>query len=61
MGSENCNNGGPYLLESITIPSAVIPSIKSDLEFCGISEATIFPDLEALSRELDLLWKSSFL
>jgi FRG domain len=50
----------PYLLERITIPAAAVSSIKSDLEFSGISEATIFPDLEALSRELDALWNMHF-
>jgi hypothetical protein len=59
-GLDELQQRSPSLLERITIPSAVIPIIKSNLEFCGISEATIFPDLEALSRELDLLWKSNF-
>ena len=52
------NNGeikNPCLLEKITIPAEAVPEIRFELELSGISEATIFPDLEALSRELEIL------
>jgi hypothetical protein len=49
-----------YLLQKIIIPADSVPTIKSELELSGISEATIFPDLEALSRELEAVWKSRF-
>jgi hypothetical protein len=49
-----------YLLEKITIPADSVPTIKSELDLSGISETTIFPDLEALSRELGAVWKSRF-
>lgn len=39
-------------LAKIVIPSNVVSSIDEDLERCGISETMLFPDLEALSREL---------
>jgi hypothetical protein len=42
-----------YLIKKITIPENSIQQIKSELQLSGISEATIFPDLEALSRELE--------
>src|SRR5271165_793075 len=50
----------PYLLENITIPADSVPTIKSELELSGISEATVFPDWEALSRELEAVWRSNF-
>jgi hypothetical protein len=52
--------GNSYLLEKITIPAEAIQQIRLDLDISGISEATIFPDLEALSRELDALWRFHF-
>jgi hypothetical protein len=58
--NENGKRKNPYLLEQITIPALAIPTIKSELELSGISEATIFPDLEALSRELQSVWRSHF-
>jgi hypothetical protein len=48
------------LLECITIPADAIPQIRFELELSGISETTIFPDLEGLSRELEGVWKSYF-
>jgi hypothetical protein len=39
-------------LAKIIVPSSAASSIAGDLERCGISETTLFPDLEALSREL---------
>jgi hypothetical protein len=48
------------LIEKITIPEHSIQQIRSELELSGISEATIFPDLEALSRELESVWESHF-
>jgi hypothetical protein len=57
---ENGQRKNPYLLEQITIPALAIPTIKSELELSGISEAAIFPDLEALGRELLAVWNSHF-
>jgi len=48
------------VLGKIIIPAGSVPKIKSELELAGISEITIFPDLEALSRELTAVWKSRF-
>jgi len=36
----------------IVVPVDAVSSISGDLERCGISETMVFPDLEALSREL---------
>jgi hypothetical protein len=60
LAGENGKRKNPYLLEQITIPALAIPTIKSELELSGISEATIFPDLEALGRELQAVWESLF-
>jgi len=43
--------GRPRLLK-IRIPSRFVASIRADLETCGIVETTVFPELEALGREL---------
>jgi FRG domain len=59
-GLDELGQTNSYLLERIIIPAASVPTIKSELELSGISETTIFPDLEALSRELDAVWKSHF-
>src|SRR5271157_1621106 len=50
----------PCLLEKITIPAEAVPAIRFELELSGISESTIFPDLVALSRELEILWSAHF-
>jgi len=59
-GLDELGQKNDYLLQKITIPAPAIPTINSELELSGISEATIFPDLEALSRELDSVWRSHF-
>ena len=48
------------LIEKITIPENSIQQIRLELELSGVSEATTFPDLEALSRELESVWESHF-
>lgn len=42
----------PGVLFRITIASESAAEIFEDLRTCGVSETTIFPDLEGLSREL---------
>src|SRR6185437_1009698 len=42
----------PGVLFCITIASKSASEIFEDLRTCGVSETTIFPDLEGLSREL---------
>jgi len=39
-----------YLLENIIIPADSVLKIKAELELSGISDSTIFPYCEALSR-----------
>jgi hypothetical protein len=39
-------------LSCIRIPSAAISNVSEELRICGITESTIFPDLEGLGREL---------
>jgi FRG domain len=39
-------------LAQIVIPHASLPKIRRDLSSCGIHEVTLFPDLDALAREL---------
>ncbi len=36
----------------IRIPSTAISNVREELRICGITETTIFPDLEGLGREL---------
>ena len=40
------------VLFRVSIDSKVASSVLDDLRTCGVSETTIFPDLEGLSREL---------
>jgi len=46
----------PSLLK-IRIPSFRVQAIRRELEASGIDEATIFPDLDGLSRYLSLKWR----
>jgi len=46
-------------LVKIIIPRRSIESIVKDLASCGISETTVYPDLEGLSRELTLKWRQA--
>ncbi len=57
-GLQELREKDEYLLDKIKIPADAVERIRSELELCGISEATIYPDLEALSRELDSVWSS---
>jgi hypothetical protein len=41
----------------ITIPKAAIPSLQEDLVHCGITPATVFPDLTGLCQEICQKWK----
>ncbi|HEV2177357.1 MAG TPA: FRG domain-containing protein [Terriglobia bacterium] len=45
-----------FRLAKIVIASSAIEGIREDLESCGISEMTVFPDLEGLSRDLVRQW-----
>ena len=44
------------LLAKIPIDGKACRKIKAELKTCGISESTIFPDLEGLGRELRWWW-----
>jgi hypothetical protein len=39
-------------LAKIVLGKAAIPAMRTDLNTCGISDVTVFPDLEGLAREL---------
>jgi hypothetical protein len=39
-------------LRCIRITSEALPNVRDELRICGITESTIFPDLEGLGREL---------
>jgi hypothetical protein len=43
-------------LAKIVIPSYCVLEISVDLRECGIDEATVFPDLEGLSRAINANW-----
>jgi hypothetical protein len=45
-----------FKLAKLIIASGSIGAIRDDLETCGTSEVTVFPDLEGLSRELTHTW-----
>jgi len=44
-------------LLKIVIPSGKVQAMLEDLASCGITETTVYPDLEALSRELSRKWR----
>jgi hypothetical protein len=46
-------------LVKLVIPSFEIHTMQNELETCGIDEATVFPDLEGLSRTLAHKWQDS--
>lgn len=46
----------PTHLAKIVIPKEYINQVLNDLRTCGIRETSVFPDLEALSRELSDEW-----
>src|SRR5205807_5865711 len=48
----------PGILFRIIIEKKSAAEILNDLRTCGVSETTIFPDLEGLSRELLREWPS---
>jgi hypothetical protein len=50
-------SSNPGILFRITIEHKSIASVLSDLKTCGVSETTIFPDLEGLSREVMREWQ----
>ena len=50
---------GRRCLVKILIPSTSVQKIRMELEACGIDEATIFPDLDGLSRCVSARWKPS--
>ena len=54
------NRGEPEQdpLAKIIIDGTKIGSLKTELAICGVSEPTIFPDLEGLGRGLKQWWKS---
>jgi len=45
-------------LSRITIKRASVAEMRRDLATCGISESTIFPDLEGFGRELNGIFHS---
>ena len=56
--------GEALILRKVTVRASAIEIIATDLETCGITETTAFPDLEGLSRELNRelgrLWGTVF-
>jgi hypothetical protein len=41
----------------IVIPRRAVQGILEDLAACGVTETTVYPDLEALSREVSRKWQ----
>ena len=39
-------------LVKITIPKEYVDSIKEDLYFIGMTESSLFPELDSISKEL---------
>jgi hypothetical protein len=56
--------GEALILWKVTVKASAIETIATDLETCGLTETTAFPDLEGLSRELNRelgrLWGTVF-
>jgi hypothetical protein len=44
-------------LVKIFVPSTCVQDIRMELEACGIDEATVFPDLDGLSRCMSVRWR----
>lgn len=40
----------------VVLPKDSIPEMRVDLVTCGVTDTTLFPDLEGLSRELTRFW-----
>jgi hypothetical protein len=57
MRMEN-RNGKSDFLAKIRIDGSKINLMKCELRMCGISEQTIFPDMEGLGRGLNEWWQS---
>jgi len=47
-------------LVCITIAKTAIQSMRLDLQTCGVTDTTLFPDLEGLSRDLVRYWQSEW-
>ena len=45
-------------LRKIVVARKAVKSIRKDLETCGISASTLFPDLTGLGIELKRLWSA---
>jgi hypothetical protein len=56
-GLERLARGGDARLVKIVIPRRVVQRILEDLAACGVTETTVYPDLEALSREVSRKWQ----
>lgn len=54
--TEVAEDKGRGHLVKIVIPRNRVVRIKRELSTCGITETTVFPDLEGLSRELTSSW-----
>jgi len=53
------NRSAESRLVKYDVKKAAIPGIKRDLRLAGISEETIFPDLEGLGRELSYFFEDN--
>jgi len=56
-GLEEFATGAKSRLVKILIPRPTVQTILGDLAACGITETTVYPDLEGLSRELRWKWR----
>jgi hypothetical protein len=56
-GLEDLKEGKNPCLVKIVIPSFHTAEIRQQLDTCGIDDATIFPDLEGLSRTVAARWR----
>jgi len=57
-GLVSCASRPSSRLVVIPIPPAAISKIQVQLTLSGISESTLFPDLEGLGRELSYFWEA---
>jgi SET domain len=56
-GLENLKETKNPCLVKIVVPSFRTEEIRQELDTCGIDDATIFPDLEGLSRAVAARWR----
>jgi hypothetical protein len=59
-GLEKVASRSSARLVCISVPESAILAMRTDLQTCGITDTTLFPDLEGLSRDLVRSWSAEW-